>query len=96
MRGARTGTLIKAAKSYDLDAKWKKSPVCQKMERFTKRAQLTDFERFKVMVARGQRSFLVKRLTAKAMGKKATKGKAAPKAAPAKAPAAAKGKKAKK
>lgn len=63
------------------------------MDRFNKRKELNDFERFQVMVARGQRSFLVKRLTAKNLGKKASKG--ANKAAPAKA-AAKGGKKAKK
>lgn len=86
MRGARTGTITKAAKAFDLDAKWKKTTVCQKMDRFTKRKELNDFERFQVMVARGQRSYLVKRLTAKNLGKKSAK-----KAAPAKAAAPAKG-----
>ena len=37
LRGARTGTIAKAAKKFDLDAKWKKTTVCQKMERFSKR-----------------------------------------------------------
>ena len=86
MRGARTGTVVKAAKAFDLDAKWKKTAYSTKMDRFNKRAALTDFERFQVMVARGQRSYLVKRLTAKNLGKKSAK-----KAAPAKAAAPAKG-----
>merc|ERR1712054_195158 len=93
LRGARTGTIAKAAKKYDLDAKWKKTTVCQKMDRFNKRKELNDFERFQVMVARGQRSFLVKRLTAKFSGKKPTKGKSAAPAKPAKGAAPAKGKK---
>jgi hypothetical protein len=96
LRGARTGTITKAAKKFDLDAKWKKTTVCQKMDRFAKRKSLTDYERFQVMVKRSQRSYMVQRLTAKFMGKKpAGKGKAAPaKAAPAKkAPAAKKAKK---
>ena len=46
LRGARTGTLAKAAKKFDLDAKWKKTTVCQKMDRFNKRRELSDFERF--------------------------------------------------
>jgi len=91
LRGARTGTVVKAAKAFDLDAKWKKTAYCTKMDRFTKRATLTDFERFQVMVARKQRSFAVKRLTAKNLGKKSSK-----KAAPAKAAAPAKKGKAKK
>ena len=97
LRGARTGTIAKAAKKYDLDTKWKKTTVCQKMDRFAKRASLTDFERFQVMVKRSQRSYLVKRLTSKFMGKKpAGKGKAPAKAPPAKAGKAPKEKKAKK
>ena len=91
LRGARTGTIAKAAKAFDLDAKWKKSTFFLKMDRFNKRAALNDFERFQVMVARKQRSFAVKRLTAKNLGKKAPK-----KAAPAKAAAPAKKGKAKK
>ena len=43
LRGARTGTIKKAAKAFDLDAKWKKSAVCQKMDRFNRRKELTDF-----------------------------------------------------
>lgn len=95
LRGARSGTIAKAAKKFDLDAKWKKTTVCQKMERFSKRNSLNDFERFQVMVKRSQRSYLVKRLTAKFMGKKpAGKGKApAPAPAKGKAPKEKKAKK---
>merc|ERR1712070_159100 len=95
LRGARTGTLTKAAKKFDLDAKWKKTTVYQKMDRFSKRNSLNDFERFQVMVKRSQRSYLVKRLTAKFMGKKpAGKGKApAPAPAKGKAPKEKKAKK---
>merc|ERR1711934_311385 len=97
LRGARTGTIVKAAKKFDLDAKWKKTTVCQKMDRFAKRKSLNDYERFQVMVKRSQRSYLVQRLTAKFMGKKpAGKGKAAPAKAPAKKEKAPKEKKAKK
>ena len=96
LKGARTGTIAKAAKKFDLDAKWKKTTVCQKMERFNKRRSLTDFERFQVMVKRSQRSYMVQRLTAKFMGKKpAGKGKA-PAPAPAKGGKAPKEKKGKK
>merc|ERR1712127_843740 len=58
LRGARTGTIVKAAKTFDLDAKWKKTAYYTKMDRFSKRAALTDFERFQVMVARKQRSLV--------------------------------------
>ena len=57
LRGARTGTLIKAAKAYDLDKKWKATPVYNKMERFNNRRKATDFDRFKIMVLRKQRSY---------------------------------------
>ena len=43
LRGARTGTVVKAAKAFDPDAKGKKSTICQKMDRFNKRKELTDF-----------------------------------------------------
>ena len=95
LRGCRTGTLAKAAKKFDLDAKWKKTSVCQKMDKFAKRRSLNDYERFQVMVKRSQRSYLVQRLTAKFMGKKpAGKGKApAPAPAKGKAPKEKKAKK---
>merc|ERR1719329_1252933 len=47
LTGARTGTLAKAAKTFGLDEKWAKNASNVKMQRFSKRAALTDFERFK-------------------------------------------------
>mmetsp|Transcript_18120 Transcript_18120/g.30953 ORF Transcript_18120/g.30953 Transcript_18120/m.30953 type:complete len:132 (-) Transcript_18120:334-729(-) len=57
LRGARTGTLLKAAKAYDLDKKFKDTKAFKKMDNFSKKRQTTDFDRFKVMVLRKQRSY---------------------------------------
>merc|ERR1712166_1467033 len=86
LRGARTSTLAKAAKAFDLTAKWEATPAWNKMNRFTLRSQTTDLDRFKIMINRKQRSYEVRKLAAT---KKTTKGKAA---APAKKAAPAKGK----
>lgn len=56
-RGCRTGTLRKLNKANDVVTAFKKTPASVKMEKFTKRSNLTDFERFQVMVLRKQRSF---------------------------------------
>ena len=69
LRGARTGTLVKAAKSFDLDKKWKDTKVFQKMDRYNKRRETTDLDRFKIMIARKQRSHVANKL-AKKMVKK--------------------------
>jgi len=88
LRGARTGKLIKAAKTYELEKKWIATTMQQKLARFSRRAELNDYERFQVMIARKQRSYALGPITFAALGgkKPAAKGKA-----PAKAPA--KGKK---
>ena len=65
LRGCRTGTLLKATKAYDLETKWAACKSMQKMERFAKRKETTDFDRFKIMVLRKQRSFGVKKLAKK-------------------------------
>merc|ERR1712176_623188 len=52
LRGARTGTLRKAAAAFELDKKWTETRACQKLARATARANTTDFDRFKVMVFR--------------------------------------------
>merc|ERR1712113_615034 len=56
LRGTRTGTLVKRAKEFGLDAKWAATPSNQKMQQYSTRAALTDFQRFQVMVTRKQRS----------------------------------------
>ena len=86
LRGARTGTVRKAAAKFELDKKWAETRACQKLARATARAATTDFDRFKVMVLRKQRGYAVRH-------RSQPKAKAAPaKAAPAKAAAPAKGK----
>ena len=57
LRGARTGTVVKAAAKFGLDEKWAGNKANQKMQRFTKRASLNDLDRFKVMVARKNKSY---------------------------------------
>ena len=85
LRGARTSTLVKAAKKFDLAAKFAASRPSAKMEQAKKRASLNDFDRFSVMINRKRRSFAVRKLAAKIGGSSAK--------APAKKAAAAKGKK---
>ena len=70
LRGARTGTVTKAAKAYDLDNKWRATPAFQKMNRFTLRRQTTNFDRFKIMLNRKQRSYEVRKLTHARLAKK--------------------------
>merc|ERR1719160_280838 len=74
LRGARTGTIAKAAKAFGLDEKWAATNANQKMQRFVTRSKLSDLDRFKVMVARKNKSYALIHA-----GKKPAKGKAAPK-----------------
>ena len=57
LRGCRTGTLKKLAAKQDTIEGFKKTPVALKMTKFKTRGSLTDFEKFKVMVLRKQRSW---------------------------------------
>ena len=72
-RGCRTGTLAKAAKEAKLGEQWAANTANQKMLRYARRGALNDLERFKVMVARRQRSYAMKH------GAGGAKKKAAPK-----------------
>merc|ERR1712113_117402 len=91
-RGARTGTLKKATDNFELAKKWAETPTAKKLAMRETRANLTDFERFKVMRNRKRRASQVRKLASKVISKK----KAPPKKkAPAKAvEPAKKGKKA--
>ena len=91
-RGARTGTLIKAARKAQLAEKWAETPIAKKLVKRNLRANLTDLQRFQVMINRKQRSQAIKKRV-KAIAKGQKKG-----AAPAKGAGkqAAKGKKGKK
>ena len=68
-RGARTGTLVKAAKKSGLAEKWAATPIAKKLARRATRANLTDLERFQVMINRKKRSFAIRK-KAKVISKK--------------------------
>ena len=57
-RGIHKEALIKAITDYKLDDKFKESHYAKKIARRTKRAQLNDFDRFKVMRLRQKRTIL--------------------------------------
>merc|ERR1712032_1378236 len=61
LRGARTGTLRKAAAAFELDKKWAETRAAQKLARSTARAATTDFDRFRIMVLRKQRGYVARR-----------------------------------
>merc|ERR1712147_118254 len=61
-RGIRTSTLKKLNKDQDVVSAFKKTPAAIKMAKYKQRKSLTDFERFKVMVLRKQRSWTAARL----------------------------------
>lgn len=73
LRGARTGTVAKAAKDFNLDAAWSKTSYAKRFDADKKRAATTDFDRFKIMVLRKQRSFAAKTKIGKAPVKAAAK-----------------------
>ena len=78
LRGARTGTLRKAAAAFELDKKWAETRACQKLARGTARAATTDFDRFRVMVLRKQRGYVARRFHKRAGAKPAAKAAAKP------------------
>ena len=82
LRGARTGTLTKAVKKFDLEAKWAKVPANLKIQQFSARSAVSDLDRFRIMIGRKQRSYEVRKIAFKAMGGKGAKP--APKKAAAK------------
>jgi large subunit ribosomal protein L14e len=59
LRNAREKTLTKALKDADVIAKWEASAWSKKLESKRKRASTNDFDRFKVMVAKKQRSAII-------------------------------------
>ena len=76
-RGAKRDEVFKAIEEYKLDDKYKKSTFAKKAEKREKRANLTDFDRFKVMRLRQKRAVL-RHAALKKLGKKdAKKGKKA-------------------
>lgn len=65
-RGARTGTVASKWAASGLDAKWAASSWAKKIASRVRRRELTDFERFQVMVLKKQNRFAVKKAMAKA------------------------------
>ena len=57
-RGAKREEVFKAMEEYKLEEKYKKSNFAKKIELRQKRANLTDFDRFKVMRLRQKRAAL--------------------------------------
>ena len=57
-RGAKRDEVLKAIDAYKLEEKFKKSTFAKKVELRQKRANLTDFDRFKVMRLRQKRAVL--------------------------------------
>mmetsp|Transcript_465 Transcript_465/g.569 ORF Transcript_465/g.569 Transcript_465/m.569 type:complete len:145 (-) Transcript_465:25-459(-) len=55
-RSARLGTLVKAWNAANAQDQWEKTAWAKKMERRTRRKELNDFDRFKVMLAKKERS----------------------------------------
>lgn len=58
-RTAGSGALKKAIESEGLAAKWQNSPWAKKQVQREKRAAMTDFDRFKLMVAKKTRRTIV-------------------------------------
>ena len=74
-RGAKRAEVLKAIQDYKLEEKFKKSNFSKKTELRQKRANLTDFDRFKVMRLRQKRAVLRHIASKKPKGKKEKKEK---------------------
>jgi large subunit ribosomal protein L14e len=58
-RGAGSGAIVKALEKAGFADKWKASPWAKKTVVRSKRAAMTDFDRFKLMLAKKQRRSIV-------------------------------------
>lgn len=65
-RGSRTGTVAKKWAAAEIDSKWAATSWAKKIAAKNRRAELTDFERFQVLVLKKQRRYAVKKAVAKA------------------------------
>lgn len=65
-RGAKTGIVTKKWAAGEIDSKWSKTSWAKKIAQRERRSQLSDFERFQVLVLKKQRNFAVKKALAKA------------------------------
>jgi large subunit ribosomal protein L14e len=59
-KGARTGTVTKAWNDNNIGDKWTASSWGKKHAQHKRRAELTDFDRFSVMIHRKRRAFLIR------------------------------------
>lgn len=64
-RSSRSGVVAKYWEKADVDAKWAASGWAKKIASREKRRELTDFDRFKVMVLKKQRRYEVRKEHAK-------------------------------
>ena len=74
-RGAKSEEVFKALDAYKLEEKFKSSSYAKKCEVRQRRANLTDFDRFKVMRLRQKRAVLRHKATKNTDNKKAAKAK---------------------
>lgn len=65
-RGARSSAVAKKWEAADIDAKWKESAWAKKIAQRKRRAELTDFERFQVLILKKQKRYAVNKAAAKA------------------------------
>ncbi|KAK6203238.1 60S ribosomal protein L14 [Scheffersomyces amazonensis] len=65
-RGSRTGVVHKKWAAAEIDSKWAATSWAKKLAAKERRSQLSDFERFQVLVLKKQRRFAVKKALAKA------------------------------
>ena len=64
-RGAREGKVKKCWNEVDVDGKWKETNWYKKSQQLSKRKNLSDFDRFKVMRLKKQRRFEQRKALAK-------------------------------
>lgn len=60
-RGARSKYVRKAFEDEQVESKWSQTAWAKRIARFQRRAELTDFERFKVKVLKQKKSQAVRR-----------------------------------
>lgn len=58
-RGVKEAQLKQAIESFGLEKKWGETSWARRIQRATRRAQLTDFDRFKVKTLKQKRSVLL-------------------------------------
>ncbi|KAG7660657.1 uncharacterized protein J8A68_005774 [[Candida] subhashii] len=65
-RGARTATVQKKWTAAEIDTKWASTSWAKKLASKERRSQLSDFERFQVLVLKKQSRYATKKALAKA------------------------------